>query len=266
MLRLLLALLIAAPAASATLTVEGTQFVLTTDGGARLTSAQLVGATLAMTDPDGNAVTARIDAVAPSKEAGDVLLHTLSVRGPDGGFTPMCDADAYGRRAAFPIAGAFDDHGHYVRAPGKWFISCTSGAQAKCILWGYSPFHHGSHGEDFGPYYQACQHLVRADYDGRGTAHTRNGTSIDFWDDAGVETVSSAADPAYAFEAGWGPDGAVCVARTRWPDLLPADVLFASAPRLKAARCDEAEARRRGALIFNRSKVAPATTAPHPAG
>ena len=202
MLRLLLALLIAAPAAAATLTVEQTQFVLTTDAGTRLTSEQLVGAVLAMTDPDGNAVTARIDAVTPSKEQPDVLLRTLSVRGPDGGFAPMCDADAYGRRAAFPVAGTFDGRGHYRRTPGKWFLTCTSGSQAKCILWGHSPFKHGSHGEDFVPYYQTCQHVVRADYDGRGTAHTRNGTSIDFWDDAGAEKITSAADPAFAFEAG----------------------------------------------------------------
>ena len=124
----------------------------------------------------------------------------------------MCDADAYGRRAAFPVAGTFDGRGHYRRTPGKWFLTCTSGSQAKCILWGYSPFKHGSHGEDFVPYYQTCQHVVRADYDGRGTAHTRNGTSIDFWDDAGAEKITSAADPAFAFEAGWGPT-ARCASR-----------------------------------------------------
>ena len=62
-----------------------------------------------------------------------------------------------------------------------------------------------------------------------------------------------------AFEAGWGPHGAVCVARTRWSELLPLSVLLASAPRLVARPCDEAEARRRGAVLFNRSKLRPGT-------
>ena len=246
--------LLAAPLAAATLTVEGTQFVLTTDAGARLTSAQLVGAVFEMTGPDGSPVTARIDAVAPAKERAATLLHTLSVQLPDGGFAPMCEADTSGRQAGFPVPGQFDAQGRYSRPPGKWFLTCTSGSQAKCILWGYDPSSRGPGGEDLAPYYQACQNLVRAAYDGRGVAHTRDGTSIDLWDTLRIQTPDSVADPAYAFEAGWGTAGAVCVAHTRVPDVLPIGVLLASAPHLRAQPCDEAEARRRGALIFNRSK------------
>ena len=90
--------------------------------------------------------------------------------------------------------------------------------------------------------------------DGRGTAHTRNGTAIDIWDSLGIQTPDPTIGDAYRFEAGWAPGGAVCVARTRWHDLLPLDVLLASAPRLRAAPCDEAEARRRGAVLFTRIK------------
>ena len=247
--------LAAAPAAAATLTVEGTQFVLVADTGARLTSAQLVGAIFEMTGPDGEPITARIDAVVPANERPATLLHTLSVRQPDGGFTPLCEADGYGRKAAFPVAGAFDAHGRYTRAPGKWFLTCTAGSQAKCVLWGYDPSASGPHGEDLAPYYQACQNLVRAAYDGRGVAHTRDGTSIDIWDRIGVQAPDTVPDPAYRFEAGWGPAGATCVAKTRIAGLLPLSVLLASAPRLRGDPCDEAEATRRGALIFNRSKA-----------
>lgn len=256
MFRSLLAALLclAAPAAAATLTVEGTQFVLTTDTGARLTSAQMVGAVFEMTAPDGTPVTARIDAVAPAEERAATLLHTLSVRQVDGSLASMCEPDASGRQAGFPVAGSFDAAGRYRRAPGKWLLTCTSGSQAKCILWGYDPATPGPRGEDLTPFYEACQNLVRANYDGRGAAHTRDGTSIDLWDVASIQTPDSVADPAYVFEAGWAPGGAVCVAKTRLSDLLPLRVLLASAPRLRAERCDEAEARRRGALIFNRSK------------
>ena len=257
MIRRLAALLLtafAAPASAATLTVEGTQFVLT-DAGNRLTSAELVGAVLEMKGPDGTPLTVRIDAVAPAKERAVTLLHTLSVQHDDGSFAAMCEADSAGRQAGFPVAGAFDAQGRYTRPPGAWFLTCTSGSQAKCILWGYDPSAPGPRGEDLAPFYQACQNLVRAAYDGDGEAHTRDGTAIDLWDVAGIQIPDTVDDPAFEFEAGWGTGGAVCVAHTRIPEILPLDVLLASAPELRAAPCNEAEAGRRGALIFNRSKI-----------
>lgn len=251
---ILLGVLIAAPLTAATLTVEGSRFVLTTDAGQRLTSEQLVGAVFDMTGPGGQPIRARIDKVAPAKERAATLLHDLSVQLADGSFASMCEADAYGRKAGFPVPGQFDAQGRYTRPPGKWFLTCTSGSQAKCILFGYDPSSKGPKGEDLGPFYQACQNLVRAAYDGRGIAHTRDGTSIDLWDVLGIQVPDSTDDPRYKFEAGWGTAGAVCVAHTRIPDILPLDVLLKSAPQLRASPCDEAEARRRGALIFNRSK------------
>lgn len=258
MIRSLAAMLlvaIAAPAGAAALTVEGTQFVLTTDAGTHLTSVELVGATFEMSGPDGTPLTVRVDAVTPAKERPATLLHTLSVRRDDGSFAAMCEADSAGRQAGFPVAGAFDAQGRYTRPPGAWFLTCTSGSQAKCILWGYDPSTRGPRGEDLAPFYQACQNLVRAAYDGNGEAHTRDGTAIDLWDVAGIQIPYTVDDPAFEFEAGWGTGGAVCVAHTRIPEILPLDVLLASAPKLRATPCDETEARRRGALIFNRSKV-----------
>jgi hypothetical protein len=96
--------------------------------------------------------------------------------------------------------------------------------------------------------------MTRADYKGAGSPFTRNGTAIDVWDTAGVQHPDSNDDPSFAFEAGWGVRGAVCVARTRIPQLLPTSVLYQSAPQLKAPVCDEAEASQRGALLFNRSR------------
>jgi hypothetical protein len=248
----------AAPVSAASLSVEGTQFVLTDDNGARLTSAQLVGAVMEMIGPENTPVTVRIDAVIPAKERPKTLLHMLSVLRPDGSFAPLCEADSYGRQAAFPVAGAFDSKGRYARRPGKWFLTCTSGSQAKCVLWGYDPSAPGPNGEDIGPFYQACQNLVRAAYIGNGDAHTRDGTAIDVWDVANIQIPDTVDDPAYTFEAGWGPGGAVCVAHTRIPEILTTDALLTSSPKLRAKLCDEAEARRRGALIFNRSKGAAA--------
>jgi ADYC domain len=254
---LLLMLPMAAPAAErmhATLRVEGTRFVLVTADGRRLPSEALVGAVFTMMTPGGVLASVRIDGVTPAKDRSAVLLHDLKVANNAGEWVPMCDADAYGRRAAFPVAGRWE--GQKFRADkAAWFLTCTSGSQAKCLIWGYDPWAVGPGGVSLVGHYEACQHMVRGDYDGRGAAHTRNGTSIDLWDDLGLQTPDTAADKDYIFEAGWAPDGSVCVAKTRWASLLPLSVLLQSVPRLKAQPCDEAEARRRGALIFNRSKV-----------
>lgn len=248
-----------AQAAAARLSVEGERFVLTTADGRRLTSADLVGAELTTTDGQ----TIRIDAVAPATERPDVLLHSFSVKDNTGAWVPACDPDAYGRRAGFPVAGRFDKDGRYSKDPSAWFLTCTAGAQGKCVLWGYDPWRSGPNGADLAPYYQTCQFAVRANYDGRGAAHTKNGTTIDVSDVLGIATSDTANDPRFAFEAGWGPDGAVCVARTRWPELLDRDALLKDDPRL-GGDCDEAAAHRRGAIIFTRVMVDPVIAAPPP--
>ena len=69
--------------------------------------------------------------------------------------------------------------------------------------------------------------------------------------------ILSIGDPDFAFEAGWTPQGAACVARTRQPALISLRALLAATPRL-GGRCNEAAARARGALIFTRVRRIPA--------
>lgn len=239
-------------AAKADLSVVGETFVLTQPHGPTLTSRDLVGAEMDMKTPDGATITARIDAVTPSKESKRILLHRVSVKNPSTGkWASLCDADAYGRRAAFPVAGTFNGN-RFVADHKQWFITCTSGSQGKCILWGYDPWKKGPPGEDLVPYYEACQHMVRADYDGKGAAHTKNGTMINVWDRIGIEAEDHQ-EKEMPFEAGWGPDGAVCVNKTRWPDLITTGELQHATPTLKGP-CNEKIAAAKGALLFNRSR------------
>lgn len=242
------------PAASiGKVAVEHSVFVLTTADGARLTSRDLVGSTFEMQIGPNRMAQVRIDGVTPAAERPQVLLHHFSIiDSKTGKARSLCDADAYGRRAGFPVRGTFRDDGSYVPAGNNsdaWLLSCTSGSQAKCVLWGYDPDGRAADGRSLAQWYQACQHVVRADYDGKGVPHTKNGTEVDVWDDAGVQT--SAHDPASTFEAGWGPDGAVCVARTRWPDLLSIEDLHKANPQL-AGECTPETAKARGALIYTR--------------
>lgn len=240
----------AARAADATLTVEDTSFVLTTPDG-RLTSKDMAGGELEM-DIDGVPATVRIDSAAPARERPGVMLLALSIKDPDTGeFAPLCEPDETGRSAGFPVQGAWNDKGAFVKDPKAWFLTCTSGARGKCVLWGYDPWKEGPKGQDLAPYYDACQRMVRADYDGRGQAFTRDGAILDVFDDIGIQASTTGGDDRFAFEAGWGPGGAVCADRTRRPDLLSLEALRKRGARFQGG-CDVERARKRGALIFTR--------------
>ena len=131
-------------------------------------------------------------------------------------------------------------------------ITCTSGAIGKCIRIGYKPWG-DREGESLWDYHQACVRMLRADYGGDGTGHTRDGAVVDIIDRLGIQPPES--EPAartYEFEAAWGPDGAVCVRRTRIPELLSTDELAERYPHLAGKigpNCSEAV----DALIWNRS-------------
>lgn len=237
------------------LTASDSQLVLTLDDGRQLRSADLVGATLDVATEDGTLAHVRLERVYPHPTAPGYVLHELTVETTPGLWQPLCDADAYGRRAAVPIAGYWTAKGDFVRDPERFFVSCTAGSQAKCLFFGYDPWKSGPAGQDLLPYYRACQHMVRAAYDGEDS-FTTNGTTIDVYDDLGIQTPATLTDPDFAFEAGWTPEGATCVGHTRHPEVITLPALTARFPRL-ATPCDEARARALGAHLFNRSRPKP---------
>lgn len=259
MRRLAFALFAGAVAASATaadpaarLAVEGTEFVLYRADGRVLRSADLVGAELDL----GGGNQLRIDAVRPdpADTSGRVLLHRFSQRQGGGSWIEACQADREGAQEGFPVPGRWVD-GRYRRDGAHFALTCTGGAQAKCVRWGYRPWDRAPDGTDMAAMYEACVHMVRADYCGDGTATTREGMAIDIYDRHGVQQPGGGGD--FRFEAGWSPTGAVCVNHPRVPDNLTLEALAASCPRLKdvlGERCDEASAAANGAVVFNRSR------------
>jgi hypothetical protein len=252
----LLAAIVSPPAAAASgpeLAVEGTAFVLRQPDGRELRSADLVGAELDL----GDGVTVRIDGVRvdPRDESGETLLHALSTRGADGSWVPLCEPDREGQREGFPVPGRWDELGRYHADAGHFALTCTSGAQAKCVRFGYKPWKPAPDGASLVPLYEACVHMVRADYCGDGVATTREGTQIDIFDRHGVQRAET--EQGWRFEAGWSPAGAVCVAHTRIPQNVTLDQLRESCPRLAAVlgeECTEASAAKLGAVLFNRSR------------
>lgn len=247
-------LLVAGASASATgrMTAENGLLRLET-GTQRLTSHDLVGSVLVVPVGHGAQQTldVRVDAVHDGAVGRDVPLHELSIVARDGTRRGYCALDARGRNAAYALRGRIDETGHFVPDASSFFFACTSGAVGKCVLWGYDPWAHLPDGRSLAVHYNACLRMVRADYLGDGEAHTRDGTRIDVADDVGVRDWTRTGGAHLKFEAGWGPRGAVCVSRVRWPDLADRRDLYARRPDLRG-RCDRAGAARRGALLFSR--------------
>jgi len=242
--------------------VEGTRFKVTLSDGRTLTSNQLVGATLTLAIGGGTA-RVRIDAIerdpedkaAGLSEADATWLHTFSVQQADGSWNSLCMAGPDGRKQGFPVAGVVAPDGRLTpSAPDRFEITCTSGAQGKCIRFGYKPWHTMPNGQPMRDAYNACMRMVRGDYGGDGKAFTLDGQSIDIFDHMGVQKADN--DPAQAFEAGWTVDGAVCVNHVRVRKNTSLERLEAEYPKLKGrtgAICTEEFARANGAVIFNRS-------------
>lgn len=225
--------------------VEGTEFVATLADGRILHSRDLVGAVLDLS-VGGRPMRVRIAAVEPDPEdrSGTVWLHTLETAKADGAWANICNAGPDGRQQAFPLAGG----------PQGTELSCTGGAIAKCVRFGYRRWAAMADGTALAPLHAACVRLVRGDYGG-ARGFTRNGMRIDLYDDHGVQKPDNS--PLDVFEAGWAPSGAVCVHHVRVKENTTLDELEALYPALRGrtgAICTEAFARAHGAIMFNRSK------------
>ena len=242
------------PVAPMSVTVEGTQFKVTLTDGRVLRSPELVGAVLSLT-LDGQAARIRIDAVEPDPRSPGVLLHTLSTPDGKGGWTNICEAGPDGRRQGFPLAGRAEPDGTIAPAEaGALVLTCTGGAEGKCVRFGYHPWENLPDGVPMLPVYNACVHLVRADYAGDGHGTTRNGQRIDIYDSLGIQKPDN--DPIDAFEAGWTAAGAVCVRHVRVKENTDLARVEASSPRLRGRVgdiCTETFARAQGAVLFVRS-------------
>jgi len=69
------------------------------------------------------------------------MLYALSEQDPESrGWRNVCQADPDGRRLGFPLAGSFTSDGRYVTAADRLLITCTSGAEGKCVRFGCKPW------------------------------------------------------------------------------------------------------------------------------
>lgn len=252
---LLSLLLLAAPAPAETparllgITAEGGDVRVEMADGSTLRGADLAGAVLRFDGLELRIEEVRLDETVPGptpgSRAGDVWLFRLSAREPGADWAEFCTPDPQGERLALVLPVE----------PGGFAFTCAAGGNGRCIRMGYRPWGRTAEGRPLAPYHAACVHLLRAAYGGDERAFTREGARVEIYDRAGIQPPANA--PGHAFEAGWSPDGAVCVAHPRAPAAGSLSEILRHVPRLIGRAgpdsCDEPRAAAYGAVLFSRS-------------
>jgi hypothetical protein len=241
--------------ATPSIEISATSFRVITNDGRVLASPDLIGAVLDASDETGRIMTVRIDVVSrdPADLDGDVWLHHFSVLDPNTeSWRELCRPGPDGVAAGFPVGGDWTKDGRHLRGSSGFTVTCASGAVGKCVRFGYKPWREVN-GVSLWDYHQACVRMVTADYGGDGVSQTRDGTLVDFFDRLGIQRSQPAPGSGeLKFEAAWGPDGAVCIRRTRIPELVSTDELAQRYARL-AGHIGPDCSDKVDALLWNRS-------------
>jgi len=207
------------------LKINGTQIGTETSLGfgasdTSLAPPDLASMTIEAQMSDGSALDMRIDS-SQQDPASHLWLYAVSYRDAKDKWQPLCGTSSGQPILALPLPGIYDeDTGNYTPDSQLFTFACTVGALAKCALWGYRPWAQKSECLDgtcktqsLQPWHAACTRMVRADYCGDGVAHTRNGTSINVWDNLSLQLPEQT---SWDMEAEWTPSGARCIRHTRW--------------------------------------------------
>ncbi len=194
----------------------------------------------------------------PQDPDREVYLYSVNYQDPNNSqWHNLCQPDADNLAKAMLLSGEWDRTGTHIDN-NKVTVACTSGVLAKCVRWGYKPWQTVV-GVSLRDYHQTCTRMARADYCGNGISHTKDGTAIDLYDRLGIQQPESQEDREMIFEAAWGVDGSVLLARTRYPEGL-AQLKKECPEKLRQIRSEyqsltyvEAQLQAAEALIFNSS-------------
>ncbi len=243
--------------------VDGTAFLVHLTSGRLLQGRELEGATLSIVLPrKPQPQQIKIETIIPDPKDpnGETLLYRIKVLDAGtGAGEELCEPDAQGERWAFPLRGKWDANGNHFSDEG-FTLTCSGGAQGKCVRFGYKPWRTLPDGTRLADYHQTCIRLVRADYCGnRGT--TNDGMLIDIYDRIGIQSQENGdSQNGLSFEAAWNTKGAVCVAHTRVPENMTLNELATICPQLRnrlgPGACTEEKAKSFASevLLYNSSK------------
>ena len=214
------------------LQVQHGQFVLTASDGTRLPHSDIAGIEVVIRNPANGGYRTRINRVVPDPHAAEpMMLYDISfLNTATGRWEPLCNPGPYGMALAVPVAGTWAREGRFQPLDdGRFTFNCTSGAHVKCLRMGHAPWKTGAQGQSLAPVHQACTRMMRADYCGTGQPFTVAGRQLQVFGkgDATPEHLFG------QFEALWGENGAICLARARVPGAFPLDLILRSCPRLE---------------------------------
>lgn len=224
--------LVQAPAGAKALKLEGGRL-----------SGSAKGAVLQGMNSDGQPVEVAICEEQPAEGDAQMTWYQIQAWNPvtQDWENPCVPNGDHPNPRALVMSGVWDGTGAHHDVAGKITFACENGDLTKCVGWGYKPWERRD-GKSMAEVHQACTRMARADYCGDGESHTKEHTTIEYYDSMGLNPRITRAvqgwDPARAsFEASWSPDGASCLARTRHGE--PLDAILKECPgRFKAGTTD----------------------------
>jgi hypothetical protein len=174
--------------------------------GPPLSGANLVGSIWTGTASNGAAVKLRIEAaVAGTAPNPDLWFYAMSYQ-TSSGWNPLCGLDSADQPIlALSVAGVWaataSDAARYTASTTQFTLACRAKTIAKCVELGYRTY------KGFTDQLTSCVRLLRGDFCGTGSAYTVDGTTLNLYDNAGVQADTE----AWLAEAEWTPSGARCV-------------------------------------------------------
>jgi hypothetical protein len=194
--------------------LDASTLVALDTSGTALPEASVAQARLTAVQDDGRSVPVRVEGTVVRPDAPGVRFYKLSYqRASDRSWRNPCQA---GDGSALLLSGMWNARGDYTATADRATVGCLNAAITKCVLFGYPPWGTLA-GRSLRPFHLACVRMVRADYRGDGTSHTREGVQLHISDILGVNHAPL--PPRFELEAGWTPQGAAFVARPRVREL-----------------------------------------------
>nr|MBA3819806.1 pentapeptide repeat-containing protein [Deltaproteobacteria bacterium] len=177
-----------------------------TDDGSQLT-VDSVGPTLTATLSNGATLPIKIESATQLAGANSDVWSYDVVYQSDSGWSSLCGTGV----GALAVAGVWNTDrgvtggGAYTATPSSFTFACRGKTIAKCVEFGYKIWTGKT------PELTSCVRLMRGDFCGNGTPYTVDGTTLNLYDHAGIQTDTN----SWMVEGEWTPNGARCITQPR---------------------------------------------------